>query len=324
MVVSSSRGRGEPEAGANEGPNVSDGYTFAAVASITGVAESKLRYWAQTGFVGPSLRRGARQLYTFRDLVCVKAAAELVERGFKTTQIREALLLAQNTLPNVEGSRDALLRLRVAFNGVSLVVLDENAAYEVTGQRVFDFGLAELADQASAAMDATPLSVKAPKVEGGRLSAYEWFVEGLGLEGQPGREDEAAACYRQALAADPGLAAAHTNLGGLAYRRGDKEAAREAFDKALSMDPEQAEARFNLANLLLEEGDVDLAADEYRRVLVSNPEFADAHYNLATALEALGSRAQARRHLGEYLRLAQAGGDDPWVLDARERLEKLQ
>lgn len=321
MVVSSSK---SPPATRADEESVSDGYTFATVAAITGIAESKLRYWAQTGFVGPSLRRGTRQLYTFRDLVCVKAAGELIDRGFKTTQIREALAVAQATLPDVQGSREALLRLRVAFNGVSLVVLDEGAAYEVTGQRVFDFGLAELADQASAAMDATPLSVKAPKVEGGRLSAYEWFVEGLALEAQAGREDEAVACYRQALAADPGLAAAHTNLGGLAYRRGDREAARAAFDKALAMDPEQSEARFNLANLLLEDGDVDLAADEYRRVLTSNPDFADAHYNLATALEALGSRAQARRHLGEYLRLAQTTGDDPWVVDARERLEKLQ
>ena len=321
MVVASDK-----PPGSSDLPNatVSDGYTFTTVAAITGISESKLRYWAQTGFVGPSLRRGTRQLYTFRDLVCVKSAGELVDRGFKTTQIREALLVAQTTLPNVEGSREALMRLRVAFNGVSLVVLDEGAAYEVTGQRVFDFGLAELADQASAAEDAIPLSLKPAKAEGGRLTAYDWFVEGLALEAQPGREDEAISCYRQALAADPGLAAAHTNLGGLAYRRGDREAARAAFDKALAMDPEQSEARFNFANLLLEDGDMDLAADEYRRVLVSNPDFADAHYNLATALEALGSRAQARRHLGEYLRLSQATGDDPWVIEARERLEKLR
>lgn len=320
MVVASSKDTTMPFSD----PNVSEGFTFVAVASITGIPESKLRYWAQTGFVGPSIRRGTRQLYSFRDLVCVKAAGELVDRGFKTTQIREALIVAQASLPNIDGSREALLRLRVAFNGVSLVVLDEGAAYEVTGQRVFDFGLAELADQASAAMDATPLAVKSPKVESGRLCAYDWFVEGLSLEGQDGREDEAIACYRQALAADPGLAAAHTNLGGLAYRRGEREAARTAFETSLALDPEQSEARFNLGNLLLEDGDMDLAAAEYRRVLTTNPQFADAHYNLATALEALGSKAQARQHLSEYLRLCQPKGDDPWVLEARERLEKLR
>jgi tetratricopeptide (TPR) repeat protein len=320
MVMSSAKDKPQPVVD----PNVSEGFNFATVASITGIAESKLRYWAQTGFVGPSIRKGTRQLYNFRDLVCVKAAGELVDRGFKTTQIREALLVAQTSLPQVDGSREALLRLRVAFNGVSLVVLDEGAAYEVTGQRVFDFGLAELADQASAAMDATPLALKSPKPENTRLSAYNWFVEGLALESQEGREDEAVSCYRQALAADPGLAAAHTNLGGLAYRRGDRQAARASFEKSLALDPEQSEARFNLGNLMLEDGDVDLAAAEYRQVLTITPNFADAHYNLATALEALGSKAQARQHLGEYLRLCQPKGDDPWVLEARERLEKLK
>ena len=320
MVVASKKESVVPAAN----PSVNEGFNFATVAAITGIAESKLRYWAQTGFVGPSVRRGTRQLYSFRDLVCVKAAGELVDRGFKTTQIREALLVAQSSLPNVDGSRQALLRLRVAFNGVSLVVLDEGAAYEVTGQRVFDFGLAELADQASAAMEATPLALRAPKAEAGRLTAYNWFVEGLTLEAQEGREDEAIACYGQALTADPGLAAAHTNLGGLAYKRGDRAAARVAFDRSLALDPEQSEARFNLGNLLLEDGDVDLAAGEYRRVLATTPNFADAHYNLATALEALGSKAQARQHLSEYLRLCAAKIDDPWVAEARERLEKLR
>ena len=83
------------------------------------------------------------------------------------------------------------------------------------------------------------------------------------------REAEARAeqCYREALALDPGLAAARTNLGSLAYRRGDVAAAREAFEAALAIDPDQPEARFNLANLVLEAGDLELAVAEFRRVL---------------------------------------------------------
>ncbi len=34
-------------------------YSYAGAAKILGVPESKLRYWAQVGFVGPSVRRGA-------------------------------------------------------------------------------------------------------------------------------------------------------------------------------------------------------------------------------------------------------------------------
>jgi len=44
-------------------------YSFAAVSRILGVAEAKLRYWSQSGFVGPSRRRGGRQTFTFQDLV---------------------------------------------------------------------------------------------------------------------------------------------------------------------------------------------------------------------------------------------------------------
>ena len=52
------------------------GYTFGAVAEILGITETKLRYWSQVGFVGPSERKGARQVFTFQDLVSVRAATE--------------------------------------------------------------------------------------------------------------------------------------------------------------------------------------------------------------------------------------------------------
>src|ERR1043165_654813 len=66
-------------------------YTFAGVAKILEISESKLRYWSQGGFVGPSVRRGGKQLFNFQDLVSVKAAKELADRGFKTAEVRKAL-----------------------------------------------------------------------------------------------------------------------------------------------------------------------------------------------------------------------------------------
>ena len=35
-------------------------YSFGAAARILDIPEAKLRYWSQSGFVGPSLRRGPR------------------------------------------------------------------------------------------------------------------------------------------------------------------------------------------------------------------------------------------------------------------------
>jgi tetratricopeptide (TPR) repeat protein len=288
------------------------GYTFGAVAEILGISESKLRYWSQSGFVGPSLRRGGKQVFSFQDLVSVKAAKELVERGFSTAQIRKALETVRVALPGVDRPLD---RFRVAFDGDALVVVDEGAAFELSGQRVFDFGLGELA--ARAAPEATPLARAA-------ATPYDAFLEGLRHE-EAGDDAKAEACYRRALDGDAALAAAHTNLGAIAHRRGDVDGARRSFEAALGCDPDQPEARYNLASLLYEAGEVEVAVSELRRVVQAAPAFADAHYNLATALERLGSKRQAREHLERYLALVDEGGDSlrDWINEARARLSRL-
>jgi tetratricopeptide (TPR) repeat protein len=267
----------------------------------------------------------------------VKAAKELVDRGFKAAEIRKAIEGVRAALPHLDRPLD---RMRVAFDGTRLVVVDDDTAFEPNGQRVFDFGLAELAGKvgytpgaadevrAPSAAAAVPLP-EAPKPEGAKpkatftsaRSAYDWFVEGTRAEAAGGDEARAEACYREALVLDPGLAAARTNLGGLAYRAGDTARARESFEAALALDPDQPEARFNLANLVLESGDLELAVAEFRRVLAADPEFADAHFNLAVTLERLGGRAQARAHLEHYLALEPTTSS--WAEQARALIARL-
>ena len=309
-------------------------YSFGGAAKILDIAESKLRYWAQVGFVGPSGRRGGKPVFSFQDLVSVKAAKELVDRGFKAAEIRKAIEGVRAKLPHLDRPLD---RIRVAFDGTRLVVVEDESAFEPTGQRVFDFGLAELADKlgytppqnvaaapAPAAAVPLPESPRPDKAKGKGAftparSAYDWFVEGTRAEGAD--DARAEACYREALALDPGLAAARTNLGGLAYRSGNTGAARDAFEAALALDPDQPEARFNLANLVLEDGDLELAVAEFRRVLQADPEFADAHFNLAVALERLGGRSQARAHLERYLALEPTTSS--WAAQARALIDRL-
>lgn len=302
-------------------------YSFGAVAKILDLGESKLRYWSQIGFVGPSVRSGGRQLFNFQDLISVKAAKELVDRGFSVAEIRRALDRVRASLPHVDRP---LERIRLAFDGESLVVIDDGNAFEVTGQKVFDFGLGDLANQAaimpmggSGGGSRHGLESSGERRGPQPQTSYDWFQEGMRLDLDPARQGEAEACYRKALALDPGLAAAQTNLGHLAYRRGDTVAAHEAFEAALTMDPEQPEARFNLANLILESGDLELAVAELRRVLQTAPDFADAHYNLAVALERLGGRAQARAHLERYVRLEAGDKAAPRAAETRALLEKL-
>ncbi len=300
-------------------------YGFAAAARILAVPESKLRYWSQSGFVGPSLRRGGRQVYSFQDLVAVRTAKELVDRGFQPAYIRKALEQVRAKLPSVDRPLD---KLRVTWDGSSLALVEGGATFEVSGQRRFDFGLSDLADRAaevlalagvSSAGDASAAEPAPP------AGAYAWFSNGLDKAASPDQADAAEVCYRKALESDPGLAAAHTNLGDLAYRRGDVALARNEFEAALALDPEQPEARYNLAGILYQQGEIERAASELRRVVQQSPWFADAHYNLATALEKLGGKRQAADHLRRYLDLESQGPDtmSPWIDEARTRLRSL-
>jgi tetratricopeptide (TPR) repeat protein len=299
------------------------GYSFGAAAAILGVSESRLRYWSQIGFVGPSRREGGKQVYSFQDLAAVKAARELMDRGFSPNDIRRALEKVRTQLPDMDRP---LEHLRVAFDGKELLLVEEGGAFSLSGQRVFDFGLGELRARASGWGRTTPLAAESAKAAAGTDHAgtpYGWFQEGLRYESE-GREDSAAAAYRRALELDPGLAAAHTNLGALAHRRGNGAEARACFQAALALDPDQPEARYDLAHLLIEAGDLELAAAELRRVLELVPDSADTHFNLGMTLEALGSRKQAREHLGRYLELANpATLTEPWASAARVRIQRL-
>ena len=296
-------------------------YGFGAAARILGVAESKLRYWSQSGFVGPSLRRAGRQVYSFQDLVSVRAAKELVDRGFQPAAIRKALEQVRAKLPAVDRPLD---KLRVAWDGSTLALVDDGVTFEVSGQRRFDFGLSDLADRAAEVLALSGASSTDAVAESAApVGAYEWFSNGLAKESLPGEAAAAEECYRKALENDPGLAAAHTNLGGLAYRRGDMSLARIEFEAALSLDPEQPEARYNLAGILYQQGEIERAAAELRRVVQQSPWFSDAHYNLATALEKLGGKRQAADHLRRYLDLESGNTPSPWLQEAQTRLQSL-
>ena len=275
-------------------------------------------------------------MFSFQDLVSVKAAKELVDRGFKAAEIRKAIEGVRATLPHLDRPLD---RVRVAFDGTKLVVVDEGSAFEPTGQKVFDFGLGELADK----VGSRPGRTSPRRCAGGGASP---------LPRRPGRDKpkrrrrsrpRAAPTTGSSRGRAPRRPAATTRAPRAATARrwrsirgwrpraptwaasptgaATSTAARDAFEAALALDPDQPEARFNLANLVLEAGDLELAVAEFRRVLQTDPDFADAHYNLAVALERLGGRAQARAHLERYLALEPT--TSTWAEQARALIARL-
>jgi tetratricopeptide (TPR) repeat protein len=272
-------------------------YSSKDVASIVGISESRVRYWAQTGVVGPSEKVSGRALYSFQDLVGVKAAKELLDGGLTLQRARKNLEALRTQL----GENRPLANVRVRSDGERVVVTDDGASFEpLTGQLVMDFALDELQGQLAELATATPPPAAIPSTRA--ESAWAWFLEGGQCE-ERGDDDRALIAYSKALDGDPALAAAHTNLGNLHHRRGERGEARASYQRALALDPEQPEARYNLGNLLDELGEPAAARVEWHRVAAACPEFADAHYNLAVAAARDGDSDAARLHLRRYLSL---------------------
>ena len=308
-------------------------YSVRDVSRILAVQESRLRYWTQTGFVGPSVRKGGRFYYTFCDLLAVKAAKDLAEAGVPLQQVRKNVEALKKALP---GDTHLASRLRVCSDGETLVALADDVAFQpIGGQIVMAFtvpsfgehiaevlSLRRVEPAAAAAADsaAAPTAVEdSPTEANGGTAAYRCFVEACAAEDR-GDSEHAEHLFRQALELEPHMAAALTNLGNLLYRRGELAEARRLYERALDHGPAQPEARYNLGNLLEDLGETELAIAELRRVCATAPQFADAHYNLGLMLAQVGGAAQARHHLERYLELDSISD---WAGHARSYLAQI-
>ena len=317
-------------------------YSIKDVARIFAEKEARLRYWMQVGFVGPTVRKGGRFYYTFADLIAVKAAKDLLAAGLSLQKVRKNLDALRATLP---GDANPALRLRICSDGETVVALEDDRAFEpATRQVVMAFNVPALAGRVAEVMalpmaqlptvvtavaandqvdaEAAPVAVavdgETTQAHDGNV-AYRCFLEGCAAE-ESGDDATAEHLYRQALDVEPGLAAALTNLGNLAYRRGDRDEARDLYERAVDLEPHQAEARYNLGNLLDDLGDTERAIAEMRQVCALAPSFADAHYNLGLLLARVGGAAQAWTHLARYLEL------DPsstWASAARDFMDQI-
>lgn len=312
-------------------------YSIRDVSRILAVQEARLRYWMQTGFVGPTVRKGGRFYYTFCDLVAVKAAKDLAEAGLPLQKVRKSVEALRKALP---GDTHPASRLRVCCDGETIVALADDVAFQpIGGQVVMAFNLPSFGEHvaevlamprvapgagaaagAGGGADAAPAPIEdSPTEANSGTTAYRYFVEACAAEDR-GDGDLAEHLFRQAIDLEPRMAAALTNLGNLVYRQGELEEARRLYERALDHDPIQPEARYNLGNLLEDLGETELAIAELRRVCATTPEFADAHYNLGIMLAGVGGAAQARQHLERYLEL-DAGSD--WAGHARSYLAQI-
>jgi len=95
-----------------------------------------------------------------------------------------------------------------------------------------------------------------------------------------GKLDDAAACFRQAIACNPRYAEAYTNLGFVLQMQGNLDEAVALFRKAVLIKPSLLPAHLNLGTALMEVKQMREAEVSFRRVLELQPDSAEAHCKL--------------------------------------------
>jgi protein O-mannosyl-transferase len=97
--------------------------------------------------------------------------------------------------------------------------------------------------------------------------------------------------WSSAVAACPGSARAHVNLGYLLSSIPDRLPDTIAeYETAVHIEPDLAEAHYDLATALMRTGRMPQAVAEYRAALGIEPRLVEAHYDLGTALAQMPGR----------------------------------
>ncbi|HXV85671.1 MAG TPA: tetratricopeptide repeat protein [Gemmatimonadales bacterium] len=274
------------------------GYTTRDVATLLSLSPRQVRRFARSGFLTPSRGRRRAYLFSFQDLVLLRAATGLTQARVPGRRVRRALRALRRQLP--EGKPLSEVRI-TAENGRVLVMDGDQAWNPESGQLQLDFHVAHLAARARPA--ARRLAAAARENEA-VLSAADWYRMGLDLE--VSSSPEARDAYRRALELDPHHADAHVNLARLLQELGRPADAAVHCRLALATEPFHATAAFNLGVALEDLGHTDQAIQAYEQAVGADPSFADAYFNLAALYEKAGKRAAALRNLSQYKRLSQA------------------
>ncbi len=117
------------------------------------------------------------------------------------------------------------------------------------------------------------------------------------------RFDEALACYRRALEADPNCVAAYGNLGNLLGVQRRLDEAATCFRRVIELDPNMPHAHHALAMIADQQGQLETAAAHYQRLLKLAPPTAELQHRLGQRLAQLDRPAEAAERFRRALAL---------------------
>ena len=276
-----------------------DRFTRREFQRLLDVTDKQLNYWERLRLVSPR-KGGTEKFYDFRDLISLRTAKQLIEKGVSANRLRRSLLALNQKLSEVQAP---LTELRIMSNGRDVIVERDGARLEpISGQFVLNFDTRDLNDKIRYMPERGP---------------EDWYALALQYEADPDARAEAIDAYQRVLATNPSHIDALINLGMLSYDDGNVEKATECFQRAAELNKDNAIAQFNLGSVLEELGELESARQHLRLAVRLDPRYADAHYNLAFVCDKLNAGAEAREHWQRYVELDPGS---PWCDYARRRL----
>lgn len=260
------------------------------VERVLRLSRSTIRGLVKTGFVQPSRGPKRQLLFSFQDLIVLRAARALLEAKISRRRITRSLEDLRRRLPE----QMPLSGLSISAVGDRVVVRDGKNHFQVDdGQYVLGLDVSV----ENGVLRVVEHKEKAPPAE----TADDWFDKALPLEDTDPKAAQSA--YEEAVKLDPTYSAAWINLGRLLHTAHDEKKAELVYRRALQECGADAVLLFNLGVVLEDLGKLDEAIDAYQSAITEDPTLADGHFNLARLYEAQGKEQHALRHLGQYRRL---------------------
>src|SRR3990172_12853959 len=94
------------------------------VCSISGLTNRQVDYWDRTHFIKPSLKEasgyGTARLYSFNDLVQLRVAKTIIDKGVSLQKIRKSITWLKKNFPEVE---KPLAQMKFLTDGEKIFVL---------------------------------------------------------------------------------------------------------------------------------------------------------------------------------------------------------
>jgi len=126
-------------------------YNTRVVSKITGLSVRQIDYWDRTHFIKPSVSEasgyGSVRLYSFKDLVQLKVAKTLMDKGVSLQKIRKALNYLKKNMPEI---KKPLAELKFLTDSDTIFVLTKDKKVIIdtlkSGQVIFSIALGEIVE----------------------------------------------------------------------------------------------------------------------------------------------------------------------------------